>query len=76
MMFEKPTLMSFAQNGHEAPAHYIQAALAGLRVVADGRERVGRRYVPTGRDIGAGPMRWDREEEFDLADVGCFDDVN
>jgi hypothetical protein len=54
LMFEKPTLMSVAQNGTRAPRHYIQAALAGLRVVTDDRERVGRRHGPIGGDVRAG----------------------
>jgi hypothetical protein len=54
---------------HEAPAHHVQAALAGLRIIADHRERVSRRDVPTRRDIRCRPMRRDREDELDLAHI-------
>src|SRR5207249_4573990 len=55
---------------HESPAHYVQAALAGLGVVADHRQRIGRRDVPTRRDVGGWPARRDREHQLDLADIG------
>ena len=68
-MFAKPTLMSFVQKGHEPPAHHVQAALAGLGIKADYREGIGWRDVPARRDIRGGPMRWDREDELDFADI-------
>jgi hypothetical protein len=40
--------------GASTPARDIQAALAGLGIVVDDRERVGWRDVPARRDIGAG----------------------
>jgi hypothetical protein len=55
---------------HQPPAHYIQAALAGPGIVADDRERVRWRHVPTRRDVRGRPMRRDREDELDLADIG------
>jgi hypothetical protein len=55
---------------HEPPAHDIQATLAGSGIIADHRERVGRRHIPTGRDVWGRPIRRDREDEPDLADIG------
>jgi hypothetical protein len=55
---------------YEPPAHDIQAALASSRIVADHGERVGRRDVPAGRDVRGRPIRRDREDELDLADIG------
>src|SRR6266446_2336752 len=55
---------------HEAPTHYVQAAFAGLGIVVDDRERVGWRHVPAGRDVRGGPLRCDREDELDFADIG------
>ena len=55
---------------HEAPPHDVQAALAGFGVVADDRAGIGRGNVPTRRDVGGGPMRRDREDEFDFTDIG------
>ena len=48
---QETDLMSFAQNGTKPPTHDIQAALAGLRVIADHRQRVSRRRVATRRDV-------------------------
>ena len=55
---------------HETPAHHVQAALASPPVIADHREQVGGRHVPTGWEVRGGPMRRDREDELDLADIG------
>jgi hypothetical protein len=54
----------------QAPAHHVHAALAGSVIVADHRERVGWRHVPTGREVRGGPIRRDREDELDPADIG------
>jgi hypothetical protein len=70
LMFENPTLMSFAQKGHEPPAHDFEAALPGLGIVADHGEILARRGIPIGWNVGGRPLRPDREDEFDLADIG------
>src|SRR6266446_5667752 len=50
-------------------AHHVQAALAGLGIMADHRQRVCWRHVPTRRDVGGRPMRRDREHQLDLAEL-------
>ena len=55
---------------HEPPPHHVEAALASSRITADHRERVGRRHVPNRRDVRCWPIRRDREDELDLADIG------
>ena len=55
---------------HEPPPHHVEAALPSSRIIADHRERVGRRHVPTRRDVRCWPIRRDREDELDLADIG------
>ena len=55
---------------HETPSQQVEAALAGLGVVPDDGERVGRRHIPARREIGSRPMWRDREDKFDLADIG------
>ena len=62
-------MMSLAQRGIK-PHRKVQAALAGPRIVADHREEVSRREVPTRREIWCGPVGRDREDELDLAHVG------
>jgi hypothetical protein len=47
-----------------------ETALASLGIITDHWKRVGRRHVPTGCDVWGRSMRWDREDELDLADVG------
>ena len=48
--------------------HQAAAPLEGI--LADHRQRVGWRHVPTQRDVRRWPMRRDREDQFDLADIG------
>ena len=55
---------------HETPAHHVQAALAGLGVVADCRQRIGWRHVPARRDVGRRPLGRNSESDLDFTDVG------
>jgi hypothetical protein len=43
----------------QTPTEKIQAALNGLPIVPDHRQQIGRRGVPTRRELGDGPMRRD-----------------
>src|SRR6516162_11019289 len=54
----------------DGPPHHVEAALPSSRIIADHRERVGRHHVPTRRDVRCCPIRRDREDELDLADIG------
>src|SRR6516165_11612902 len=69
-MFAKPTLDVLSPKRHEPPEHDIEAALPSSPIIADHWERVGRRHVPTRRDVRCWPIRRDREDELDLADIG------
>ena len=69
-MLANPDLEILGPIWHEAPAQHVEAAFSGLGVVPDDRERIGGRHVPTGRKVGGRPMRRDREDELDLANVG------
>src|SRR6516165_7565153 len=51
------------------PAHHVQAAVTSPRVKADDREGVGWRYVPAGRDVRGRPIRRDRKDELDFANI-------
>ena len=55
---------------HEPHRITSRPALGSSRIIADHRERVGRRHVPNRRDVRCWPIRPDREDELDLADVG------
>ena len=45
---------------HQPPAHDVQAALAGLGIVAHDGQRIGRRAVPSRRKVRRWSMRWDQ----------------
>src|SRR4051794_28941404 len=66
----EPDLDVLGPERHQAPAQHIQAALAGPAIIADHRKWVRRRYIPTRRDVRGRPMRRDRKDESDLADIG------
>ena len=66
----EPNLDVFRPEGHEPPAHDVEAALPGLGIVADHGEILGRRGIPIGWNVGGRALRPDREDEFDLADIG------
>jgi len=55
---------------HEPHRITSRPALGSSRIIADHRERVGRRHVPNRRDVRCWPIRPDREDELDFADVG------
>ena len=46
----------------QTPAQQVQAALAGLPIVADDGELVSRRRIPSRREVRGRPMRRDRED--------------
>ena len=48
----------------------IQAARAGLGIVADHRERSAGAMFQLAAMFRVGPMRWDREDQLDLAEIG------
>jgi hypothetical protein len=60
---------SLGSKGATAAPH-VQTALAGLGIVANYREGIGGRDVPTRRDVRGAAMRRDREHQLDLADIG------
>jgi hypothetical protein len=62
--------MALAQNGTRPPTHYLEAALAVLRVVPHDRQRIGRRHVPARRNVRRRPLGRNAEHELDFADVG------
>ena len=70
-MVANPDLEILGPIGHQAPPQHVEAAFSGLGVVPDDRERIGGRHVPTGRKVRGRPVRRDRENEFDLADIGA-----
>src|SRR5205823_8125584 len=55
---------------HQGPTHNIEAALPGPGIVTHDRQVLARRGVPIGRDVGGRPLRRDREDELDFADIG------
>src|SRR5690349_13392875 len=64
---EKPSLRSsLSPERYQGTTQNIQAPLTGLCIVA--ADRTG--SVGARRDIRGRPMRWDREDELDLADLG------
>src|SRR5215831_9382692 len=56
--------------GHETPAQKIQAAFAGLAIVADHGQQISRRGVPSRRKVGRRPLGWYREDELYLTHIG------
>jgi hypothetical protein len=48
----------------------IQAARAGLDIVADHRERSAGAMFQLAAMLRVGPMGWDREDQLDLAEIG------
>jgi hypothetical protein len=53
-MFEKPTLMSFAQRRHKTPAHHVEAALADFPIIPDHRTGSGGALFQLGAMFGVG----------------------
>lgn len=44
---------------HEPPSHYVETSLARLGIVADDRQRIGGRHIPTRRHVRARACRRD-----------------
>jgi hypothetical protein len=55
---------------HQAPAHQVETALPGLGVETHDGQGIGWCDVPARRKIRRRALGRDREDEFDLADVG------
>ena len=66
----EPDIEVLGPERRETPPQKIQAALARLAIVPDDRQHISRRGVPARREIGRGPMLPDREDGFDLVNVG------
>src|SRR5262249_48220368 len=47
-------LDALAPERHQAPAHHLEAAPMVLRILADARQRIGRRHVPAAAPCGSG----------------------